>query len=349
MDTSIHITPSTERQVLETRSLPFGKIPTEHMFQAVYSEDHWHSARIVPFEDLTLSPLALCLHYGQTVFEGLKAFRQSDGRIQVFRLNRHAARFSKSLERMCMPQVSEQLFHEAIMSLVRLDSDWVPQDLDGSLYLRPFMIATEPRIGVKVSDEYLFMVVATPAYSYYNKPLRVKLETNFSRAAEGGTGYAKCGGNYGGAFLPTRRAAEEGFDQVIWTDAKSHYFIEESGTMNLMFYWNGRLRTPPLSSSILDGVTRDSLLHLAKDMGIPTETSPIAWHELESALAKGEKLEAFGAGTAAVVAPISTLSINGNDYTCYTGSDAVMFRLRDRLNEIRRGLAPDPYGWNHLL
>lgn len=349
MNTSIHITPSHERQVKETRSLPFGKIPTEHMFLARYSEGHWQDARIMPFEDLTLSPLALCLHYGQTVFEGLKAFRQADGRINIFRLDRHAARFAKSLERMCMPQVSEQLFCEAIKGLVRLDADWVPKEKDGSLYLRPFMIATEPRIGVKVSDEYLFMVVATPAFAYYNRPLRVKLETNFSRAAEGGTGYAKCGGNYGGAFLPTQKAAEEGFDQVIWTDAKSHYFIEESGTMNLMFYWNGCLRTPPLSSSILDGVTRDSMLLLAKDMGIPTETQPVAWHDLEDALANGEKLEAFGAGTAAVVAPISSINIHGNDYACYTGADAMMYQLRDRLNHIRRGMAPDTMGWNHLL
>lgn len=349
MTTSIHITPRAERQVTETRALPFGKIPTEHMFLAEYSNGEWHSARILPFAELTLSPLALCLHYGQTVFEGLKAFRQENGRINIFRLDRHGERFEKSLQRMCMPPVSADFFREAIESLVRLDADWVPSDDDGSLYLRPFMIATEPRIGVKVSDEYLFMVVASPAYAYYNQPLRVKLETNFSRAADGGTGAAKCGGNYGGAFFPSQRAREEGFDQVIWTDAKSHYYIEESGTMNLMFYWDGSLRTPPLSGSILDGVTRDSLLQLAKDMGIAAETRPIAWHELETALAKGEKLEAFGAGTAAVVAPIRSIHINGTDYDCYTGSDAVMFRLRDRLNAIRRGTAPDIYGWNQLL
>jgi branched-chain amino acid aminotransferase len=349
MNTSIQITPRAERQVTETRSLPFGKIPTEHMFLAEYSEGGWHSARILPFADLTLSPLALCLHYGQTVFEGLKAFRQADGRINIFRLDRHGERFEKSLERMCMPAVSADFFREAIESLVRLDADWVPADEDGSLYLRPFMIATEPRIGVKVSDEYLFMVIASPAYAYYNQPLRVKLETNFSRAAEGGTGAAKCGGNYGGAFYPSQQAREAGFDQVIWTDAKSHYYIEESGTMNLMFYWEDCLRTPPLSGSILDGVTRDSLLRLAKDMGIPTETRPIAWHELEAALAKGEHLEAFGAGTAAVVAPIRSIHINGYDYDCYTGEDAVMYRLRDRLSAIRRGLQPDNYGWNHIL
>jgi branched-chain amino acid aminotransferase len=349
MNTSIHITPRTERQVTETRSLPFGKIPTEHMFLAEYSNGEWHSARIMPFADLTLSPLALCLHYGQTVFEGLKAFRQENGRINIFRLDRHGERFAKSLERMCMPAISPDFFREAIESLVRLDADWVPGDDDGSLYLRPFMIATEPRIGVKVSDEYLFMVLASPAYAYYNQPLRVKLETNFSRAADGGTGAAKCGGNYGGAFLPSQRAREEGFDQVIWTDAKSHYYIEESGTMNLMFYWEGCLRTPPLSGSILDGVTRDSLLQLAKDMDIPAETRPIAWHELETALANGERLEAFGAGTAAVVAPIRSIHVNGSDYDCYTGSDAVMFQLRDRLNAVRRGLQPDEHDWNYLL
>jgi branched-chain amino acid aminotransferase len=211
------------------------------------------------------------------------------------------------------------------------------------------MIATEPRVGVKVSDEYLFMVVATPAYAYYSEPLNVKLETDFSRAADGGTGFAKCGGNYGGAFFPTQMARAEGFDQVIWTDARTHTYIEESGTMNLMFYWNGRLLTPPLSGTILDGITRDSLLRLADNLGISKETRPIRWKELEEALAAGEQVEAFGAGTAAVIAPIKSISINGTNYQCYAGEDAVMYQLRDALDEVRKGKRPDTENWNHIL
>jgi branched-chain amino acid aminotransferase len=349
MSTSIQISTKQERAVTETRSLPFGKIPTEHMFIAEYAGGEWRDARIVPFGDLTISPLALCLHYGQTVFEGMKAFRMDDGKTNLFRPDKHYQRFLKSLERMCMPAVPYELFIQALDGVIDLDRDWVPNDEDGSLYIRPFMIATEDRIGVKVSDEYLFMVVATPAYSYYSEPLNVKLETNFSRAADGGTGSAKCGGNYGGAFYPTQLARQEGFDQVIWTDARTHTFIEESGTMNLMFYWNGRLLTPTLSGTILDGVTRDSLITLAAELGVAVETRPIAWTELENALAAGEKVEAFGAGTAAVIAPIRSINVNGNEYKCYTDDDAVMYRLAAALDEVRKGKRADVHNWNHIL
>jgi len=347
--TSIQISAKPERQVRETRSLPFGKVPTEHMFIATYADGLWQDARIAPFEDLTLSPLALCLHYGQTVFEGMKAFRMDDGRVNIFRLEKHYDRFCKSLERMCMPLIPFNLFINALDSLVDLDRDWVPSDGDGSLYLRPFMIATEPRIGIKVSDEYLFMVIATPAYQYYSEPLAVKIETSFVRAADGGTGTAKCGGNYGGAFYPTQKAREEGFDQVIWTDAATHQFIEESGTMNLMFYWNGKLVTPPLSGTILDGVTRDSLLSLAAGLGIEADVRPVTWLELETALGEGATVEAFGAGTAAVVAPIRSITIQGITYECYSEPDAIMYRLRDALDELRKGSRTDTHGWNHIL
>lgn len=335
--------------IKETRSLPFGKVPTDHMAIAEYAGGAWQNARIEPFSDLSLSPLALCLHYGQTVFEGMKAFRLEDGRISIFRPEKHYDRFAKSLERMCMPVVPYELFIQALDSLIDLDRDWVPEDSDGALYIRPFMIATEARVGVKSSDEYLFMVIATTTYQYYTEPLTVKLETTFARAADGGTGAAKCGGNYGGALYPTHQAKEEGFDQVIWTDAKTHSLIEESGTMNLMFYWNDRLITPPLSGTILDGVTRDSLLTLAAELGIKTEVRPVKWQELEAALISGEKLEAFGAGTAAVVAPIRNINITGYDYECYTGEDAAMYKLRDALHRVRRGETPDKHGWNHIL
>ncbi len=349
MSNTIQMVTKPERTVTETRSLPFGKIPTEHMFISEWADGDWQGARIVPFGELTLSPLALCLHYGQTVFEGMKAFKMEDGRINIFRPEKHYERFVKSLERMCMPVVPYELFIQSLDSLISTDRDWVPGDADGALYIRPFMIATEARVGVKVSDEYLYMVVATPAYAYYTEPLNVKLETNFSRAADGGTGAAKCGGNYGGAFYPTQLAREQGFDQVIWTDARTHSFIEESGTMNLMFYWNGKLITTPLSGTILDGITRDSLLHLARQLDIRQETQPIYWMELEAALASGEKIEAFGAGTAAVIAPIRSININGNAYECYTGADAVMFRLRDALDEVRKGKRADIHGWNHII
>ncbi len=215
MEHTISVTAQAERKVTDTKSLPFGKVPTEHMFMAEYKNGEWHHPQVVPFHDLTISPLTLCLHYGQTVFEGMKAFSMEDGSINVFRMDKHYDRFIKSLHRMCMPPVPKKLFMNAIKELVSLDSDWVPKDADGSLYIRPFMIATEDRIGVKVSDEYLFMVVCSPAFQYYTQPLKVKIETTFVRSAAGGTGTAKCGGNYGGAFYPTSLAKEAGYDQVL--------------------------------------------------------------------------------------------------------------------------------------
>lgn len=349
MEYPISITPQAVRSVTDTKTTPFGKVPTEHMFIAEYRDGGWHNARITPFHDLTLSPMALCLHYGQTVFEGMKAFLMEDGRINIFRMDKHYDRFCKSLDRMCMPRPPKELFTEAMHQLVQLDSKWVPDEADGSLYLRPFMIATEDRIGVKIGEEYLFMIVCSPAYQYYSAPLNVKVETTYSRAADGGTGMAKCGGNYGGAFYPTQLAKEQGFDQVLWTDARSHQFIEESGTMNAMFYIDGTLITPALSGSILDGVTRDSLLAIACERGMKVEERQVSVKELSDAFEAGKRVEAFGAGTAAVIAPIANITIGDKAYKCYVEDDAMMYTLKKALYDIRTGLAPDAHKWNYIL
>ena len=349
MDYPISISAQPERHVKATKSIPFGVQPTEHMFIAEYKDKQWHNSRIVPFADLSMSPFALCLHYGQTVFEGMKAFQMENGKIAIFRPEKHYSRFQKSLQRLCMPEVPKGLFMEALHQLVQLDGAWVPEEADGALYIRPFMIASEERLGVKVADEYIFMIVCTPSYQYYSKPLRVKVEDKFSRAADGGTGFAKCGGNYGAAFLPAQMAKEQGFDQVIWTDSKTHELIEESGTMNLMFFMDDTLVTAPLSGTILDGVTRDSLITLAKEQGIKVEERPIKHSEIKQALEAGKKVEAFGAGTAAVIAPIQTISMGGKDYTCYIGEDAMMFKLAKDLYNIRRGLSVDTLNWNYII
>lgn len=349
MEHTISITRQAERQVTDTKSVPFGKVPTEHMFMAEYKNGQWQNAQVVPFHDLTLSPLALCLHYGQTVFEGMKAFVMQDGRINIFRMDKHYERFNKSLHRMCMPSVPKDLFRDAMHQLVALDAEWVPRDEDGALYIRPFMIATEDRIGVKASDEYLFMIVCCPAYQYYTQPLRVKVETTYVRAADGGTGATKCGGNYGGALYPTQLAREAGYDQVLWTDSIHHEFIEESGTMNAMFVIDDKLITPALSGTILDGVTRDSLLTLAKEAGVTIEERQISYQELITAFENGKRVEAFGAGTAAVVAPIKTITIGHKEYTCNTDDDALMYRLQQLLLGIRKGNAADTHNWNYII
>jgi len=330
--------------------LEFGRQVCDHMFSASYKDGAWVQPRIIPFQDLTLSPITLALHYGQSIFEGMKAFRLDDGRISIFRIDRHHERLNRSLERMAMPPVPYELFSSALRELVSLDSAWVSQAGGSALYIRPLIFASEARLGIKISSEYRFLIVTGPVPPLYPKAVRVKVETSFSRAARGGTGYAKCAGNYGGAFYPTQKAREEGFDQVIWTDAQAHENFEESGTMNLFFVINDMLVTPPLSDSILDGVTRDSLLELAADLGIEFDEREVSVPDFIELWKSGQVTEAFGAGTAAVVAPISEIGIDGKLYALPPyDSNSIMFRLRQQLDDIRYGRIPDEHSWNTII
>ena len=331
--------------------LGFAKWISDHMFSSTWRKGSWSDERIMPYGDMMVSPSMLSLHYGQTVFEGMKAYRTDSGEITIFRIEAHHARFNKSLERMSMPTISYELFVSAILQLVKLDAAWVPQGSGSSLYIRPFVFASEARMGVKVSDEYRFMIITAPSGPYYAQPLSVKVERTYVRAAEGGTGFAKCGGNYGAAFYPTALAQAEGYDQVIWTDACSHNYIEEAGTMNLMFVINGTLLTPPVSTSVLSGITRDSILKICEAKGLPHEVRRISLEDLRTALEAGMLTEAFGTGTAAVVAPIARIGIDGNDFTI--GNDEVNSRFmqifKQELDGIRRGQIEDVWGWNTLI
>ena len=327
--------------------LEFGKYVSDHMLVCDYANGNWQTPQIIPFADLSLSPSTLALHYGQTVFEGMKAFRMDDGRINIFRIDDHYERFVRSLNRMCMAIVPKEIFIEGLSQLISLDKDWVPSQPGTALYIRPFMYASEARFGVKVSEEYRFIIFTGPVPSLYVNPIKVKVETQYTRAAKGGTGFAKCGGNYGGAFLPTQEARKQGYEQVLWTDGKSNEYIEESGMMNVMFVINGAIVTPPLSDSILGGLTRDSLLTIAADLGYKTEERPVAVKELETAFRNGTITEAFGAGTAAVVAPIKTISINGNDFTLPDyNQENILYKLKAQLEKERLGIAPDMHEWN---
>jgi len=331
-------------------SLEFGKYISDHMLVCDYYDGEWQTPQILPFANLSLSPATLALHYGQSVFEGMKAFRMKDGSINIFRIDKHYDRLVKSLQRMCMQVPPKEIFAEGLTELVKLDKAWVPDENGSSLYIRPFVFASEAKFGVKVADEYRFIIFSGPVGPYYAKPLRVKVEREFIRAAKGGTGYAKCAGNYGGAFYPTQLAREKGFDQVLWTDAGENKFIEESGTMNVMFVINGKLITPGLSDSILDGVTRDSLIQLAKDKGVAVEERRIGTDELITAFRDNTITEAFGAGTAAVVAPINLIHIDGVDYKLpfYTVNN-LMNQLKQQLEDIRTGRVSDIYNWNHII
>ena len=335
---------------IDFKKLEFGKYVSDHMFMCDYVDGEWTSPQILPYANLSLSPATLALHYGQTVFEGMKAFKMQDGRINIFRLSKHYDRLVKSLERMCMAVIPKHIFEEALMQLVSLDRSWVPGEPGTALYIRPFMFASEARFGVKISDEYRFIVFTGPTPSLFNSPISVKIESYFSRAGKGGTGFAKCGGNYGSAFLPTREARMEGYDQVLWTDATEHLFIEESGMMNVMFVLDDKLVTPSLSDSILDGVTRDSLLTLANDLGFGIEERPVSILELKQAFKDKTLSAAFGAGTAAVVSPISIIGIDGVDYELPPcDDDHIMYQLKAKLENIRFGAEADIHGWNTIL
>lgn len=349
-DIRIHKTRHSRIDEVDFDNLEFGKYVSDHMMVCDYADGTWQDPQILPYTNLSLSPSTLALHYGQTVFEGMKAFRMADGRINIFRIERHYERFVKSLDRLCMAVIPKEIFTEGLARLIELDKNWVPNQPGYSLYLRPFMIATEARFGVKISEEYRFIIFSGPVPSLYAEPIKVKVERSFSRAARGGTGFAKCGGNYGAAFLPTRQAREEGYDQVLWTDANDHTYIEESGMMNVMFVIDQTLITPKLSDSILDGVTRDSLLTLAQDMGYPTIERQISVDELKKAFDEHRITGAFGAGTAAVVAPIKTIQIDGTDYELpeYT-EDHFLYRLKDQLEKIRTGTTPDINNWNYII
>jgi branched-chain amino acid aminotransferase len=330
-------------------SLEFGQIPTDHMFVNDFGPNGWQEAQIVPYSPMSYSPFTAAFHYGQTVFEGLKAYRTKSGQISIFRPKDHARRFNRSLERMCMPTVPEGLFLYALNELLKIDSEWVP-NLDGSsLYVRPFMFATQDKLGVHISERYRFMIVCTPVGQYYSRPLSVKIEQEYARAFPGGSGFAKCGGNYGISFYPYKKAHDEGFDQIIWTDAATHTYVEESGTMNIGFIVDKKLITPPAGETILKGITRDSLLAIASEAGFCIEERPIGYRDILSLIENGKKVEAFGIGTAATIAPIERIYADGKVYQTHCAPNAHMFTLKKRLEAIRIGEAPDSWNWNWMV
>ncbi len=335
---------------VDFNNLEFGKHMTDHMFIAKFSNGEWNDAKIIPFADISIPPTALALHYGQSVFEGMKAFKMQDGNISIFRIAKHHERLEKSLNRMSMPSLPFSLFEDGLKSLIQLDHEWVPEGEGKSLYLRPLVFASEGRFGVKIADEYLFIIMAGPVASFYPKPLKVKVEDTYIRASQGGTGAAKCAGNYGGAFYPTQLAKSQGFDQVLWTDGSEQLNIEESGTMNVFFVIDNVIITPPLSDSILGGITRDSLLALAKSMNFKVVERTVSAYELFDAHKKGLLTEAFGAGTAAITAAISSITLKDNtiELPAYS-KDSICKQLELQLTNIRLGKADDIFSWNTII
>lgn len=347
---AVERTATSRLSSVDFKNLGFGNYISDHMLIADYKKGKWQDPRIMPFGEIGMTPAILALHYGQSVFEGMKAFMNKDGNINIFRPHRHHQRLLKSLERMSMPAISEELFLASLSAIVETDQKWIPTSEGSSLYLRPLVFASESKLGVKVSDEYKFVILTSPVGPYFAKPVCVKVEEDYVRAAEGGTGFAKCAGNYGGAFYPTRLANQAGFDQVLWTDARDHKYIDESGAMNVMFVLNGKLVTPALSTSILDGVTRDSILALAQYLGMEKEERKVSVAEIEEGFKKGTLTEAFGVGTAAVVSTIAIINIRGKDYSLPADSPtSFQQRVKQKLHDIRMGHDEDKNGWNYIV
>jgi branched-chain amino acid aminotransferase len=331
---------------VDFNDLPFGKVYTDHMFMADYRDGQWQNLRIMPYGNIPMSPATPAIHYGQSIFEGMKAYTGASGEALIFRALDNWKRLNISAERMCMPSVPDELFMEALSALIDVDRQWIPSTPGSSLYIRPFLFSADEYIGIRPSQNFTFMIILSPVGAYYSAPVKVKIETHYTRAVEGGTGFAKAGGNYGGAIYPTRLANEQGYDQLIWTDGKEHQYIEESGTMNVMFVINDVVVTPALSDSILAGVTRDSVLSLARHWGMKVEERRVSVKELIQGLEKGTVTEAFGVGTAATIAHIETIGYEGKRYALPPVIERKFSnRVYGELDGIKRGTLPDPFDW----
>jgi branched-chain amino acid aminotransferase len=334
----------------------FGRIFTEHMVRIAWDRGRgWHDAELRPYESLRLDPGTSVLHYAQAVFEGLKAFRQEKGGISVFRPDAHAARFRRSARRLALPELPEPTFVEAVDLLLRLDAAWVPSELEHSMYLRPLMFASEVSLSVHPAEQVTFLLIGSPSGSYFPsgvKPVTVWLSEDFSRAAPGGTGDAKTGGNYAGGLLAQAQAAEQGCDQVVWLDSREHRWVEEMGGMNLFFVFGSgrtaRLMTPALTGTLLPGITRDALLKVGADLGYDAEEGRISTAEWQAGCADGSLTEVFACGTAAVITPVGAVKSARGSWTVGDGGPGkVSMRLRQALVDIQRGAAADPHGWMH--
>ena len=345
---NIEILKTSNSKIEEVKwdELQFGHTFSDHMFVMDYKDGKWQNPKISEFTDLKLSPATSILHYGQTFFEGMKATKNEQGEIVLFRPEENAKRFNISAERMCMPEVPVATFIEALRTLLNVDKDWVPQKSGYSLYIRPFMIAMDPYVGIKPSETYKFIIFTCPVGAYYSEPVKVKIETHFSRAVEGGTGFAKAGGNYAGSLYPAMKGQAEGFRQLIWTDAREHKYIEESGTMNVLFVIDGKIITPKSSDTILAGITRRSVVDIAKDWGYDVEERRISVEEVVLAMKEGRMSEAFGAGTAATIAQISAIHHEGVTYDLpdVKGRD-FSNKVLTYLDEYKSGKVEDKFKW----
>jgi len=335
---------------INLENIPFGKYFTDHMLEVDYEDGEWKNAEIKPYQPLLLDPSLAAIHYGQSIFEGIKAYKNAAGDIAVFRPLDNYKRFNISAERMEMPQVPEDLFMEGMRLLIDLDKNWVPQQEDHSLYIRPFMFSSDNMIGVRPSEKYKFMIILSPTGPYYSAPMRIYVEEEFVRAVPGGVGYAKAAGNYGAAMYATAEAKKKGYDQVLWTDAFEHKYVQECGTMNVFFIIGNKAITPGLETgTILAGVTRDSAITVLKEMGLEVEERRLNIDEIIEAHKAGQLREVFGTGTAATISLIKELRYKDYVMEFDVSSWQTAPSVKTRLNAIRYGQVPDSHGWLYKI
>lgn len=350
-DASIEIdiekAPKSKISSVDFENLKFGHIFTDHMMVCDYENGSWKAPKIVPYGPIQLEPSAKVFHYGQAVFEGMKAYRDDNDKIWMFRPDENLKRINKSSKRMAIPEFPEEVFFSALEELLKLEKEWIKKGFGNSLYIRPFVIATEAGVLASPGSEYKFMIICSPAKSYYTGEVRVQFSEHYSRAADGGVGFAKAAGNYGAQFYPTNLAKEAGFQQIIWTDANSHEYLEEAGTMNIFFRVNDKLITAPTNDRILDGITRKSILALAEANNIEVAVRRVPVKEILDAAKAGELKEIFGTGTAAVINPIQGFSHKGEKYELPQIENSYASLLKNKLMRIQYNIDEDNFGWRY--
>ena len=354
MEIEINLAEPEKRKAPQLEELTFGKIFTPHMFIMKYEKDKgWHSPKIQPLSNIELHPAAIVLHYSQTVFEGLKAYYGIDGKIRLFRVWDHIARLNRSAERLCIPQVDPKLAFKAIKTLILIDKDWIPKKKGAALYIRPLIFATQPNLGLKVSSDYLFIIILSPVGAYYKEgfnPVKIYVTTEYIRACPGGTGEVKTGGNYAASLKAQELAQKKGYTQVLWLDAKEKKYVEEVGSMNIFFHFENELTTPILTGSILPGVTRDSVLKLAPKLGIPTKERRISIDEVIESIKNKTLKECFGTGTAAVISPVGEIYYKDKPYIINEGKTGELTRkLFEYITGIQYGEKEDSFNWTVIV
>lgn len=330
-------------------NLKFGSVFSDHMLVGEFTDGKWQTPKIVPYQPITLDPAAKIFHYGQSIFEGMKAYKDDEGHIWLFRPMDNCRRLNISAKRLAIPELPEEYFIEGLKALLKLDSEWIPQKHGSSLYIRPFIFASGKGFHASPANEYQFIIATAPSGSYFAGEVRVLIEQTYSRSANGGVGFAKAGGNYAGQFFPTQLAIEKGYQQVIWTDDTSHEYIEEAGAMNIFVRIKDTLITAPTSDRILDGITRKSIIELAESEGMSVEVRKISVLEIVDAANKGTLKEMFGAGTAAVISPISGFGYKDEDFELPKIENSYAAFLKDRITKIQTNKAEDPFGWRYKV